>query len=147
MSSPRYIVAHMLLPAFLREQGASAVLDAIERGDDAFFIPVWTRAGMRFSPRFFHVIHGDFRAGVMTLPMPREMTEAYLVAVVGKRSDPAFLRYFLWESGDSADQGQRTVIGEWSGAAHSNYGSGPPFTGDLANDRAAFIERVVQVCG
>lgn len=137
----------MLLPAFLREQGAAAVLDAIERGDDAFFIPVWMRAGIRFAPRFHYTTRGDLRVGVLTLPMPREMTEAYLAAVVGKRGDPAFLRYFLWESGDSADQGERTVIGEWAKAAHSNYGSGPPFTGDLVNDRAAFIERVVQVCG
>jgi hypothetical protein len=137
----------MLMPAFLREQGAAAALNAIECGDDAFFIPVWMRAGIRFAPRFFHATHGEFRVGVLTLPMPREMTEAYLAAVIGKRGDPAFLRYFLWESSDSAsDQGSGTVIGEWAEARHSNYGPGPPFTGDLVNDRAAFIERVLMVC-
>ena len=147
MSSPRYLAAHLLMPRFLREQGARAVLDAIERNDADFFIPVWMQAGFRFTSRLFHQAADSFQVGVLTLPMPREPTEAWFAAIVGNASDPAYLRYFLWEKGESVlDNRPRTVISEWAGTAHRNYGEGPPFTGDLAGDRAAFVARVIEIC-
>jgi hypothetical protein len=85
--------------------------------------------------------------GVLTLPMPRGPTEAWFAAIVGSASDPAYLRYLLWEQGESGSDGTLgTVLSEWSGSTHLNYGAGPPFTGNLANDRAAFIARVMQIC-
>ena len=146
MSSPRYLAEHLIMPRFLREKGAGAALDAIERNDAEFFIPVWMEAGFRFNPRFFYQTAEGLRIGAMTLPMPRQETEAWLAAIVGSASDPAYLRYFLWEQSDSIDNQPRTVISEWSGAAHLNYGDGPPFTLDLANDCAAFLSRVEQIC-
>jgi len=141
MMSPRYLIAHMLLPAFLREQSGTLVHEAIARGDDEFFIPVWMRAGIRFSPRLLDMSRGDFRIGVMTLPTPREMTEAYLAAAVSTASDPDHMRYFLLEAGPSG-----TIIGEWTESTHSNFGAGPPLTGNLAVDSDAFVERVIQIC-
>lgn len=146
MSSPRYLAAHMLMPRFLREKGAAAALDAIERNDADFFIPVWMEAGFRFTPRFFYRTAEGLRVGAMTLPMPRQPTEAWLAAIVGSVSDPAYLRYLLWEQSESVDDRPYTVISEWSGTTHLNYGAGPPFTRDLANDCAAFLARVVQIC-
>jgi len=147
MPSPRYLAEHLAMPRFLREQGASAALDAIERGDADFFVPVWSEAGFRFTSRLLHVIRGPLRVGVLSLPMPREATEAYLAAVVGKPSDAAFLRYFLWEKSDSvSDDKPHTMLSEWAGSAHRNFGEGPPFTGDLATDCDKFIDRVVPLC-
>ena len=147
MGSPRYLAAHLLMPRFLRERSAAAALDAIERNDADFFIPVWMEAGFRFTPRLFHQLADGLRVGVLTLPMPREPTEAWFAAVVGGASDPAYLRYFLWEKGESGSDNQPyTVISEWAGTQHRNYGAGPPFTGDLAGDRAAFVARVLQLC-
>lgn len=134
------------MPRFVHEQGAVAVLDAIERNDADFFIPVWMQAGFRFSPRLFHQVADGRRTGVLTLPMPREPTEAWLAAIVGSPSDPAYLRYFLWESGETTGGPPLTVIGEWAGSTHRNYGAGPPFTRGLTTDCAAFIARVVQIC-
>ena len=148
MSSPRYLAEHLIMPRYLREKGAAAALDAVERNDADFFIPVWMEAGFRFSPRFFYQLGEGARIGVLTLPMPREPTEAWLAAIVGAASDPAALRYFLWEKSESVlDDRPRTVLSEWSGSSHLNYGAGPPFTGNLANDCAVFIARVVQICG
>jgi hypothetical protein len=148
MGSPRYIAEHLLLPRFVREKGASAVLEAIERGDADFFIPVWMEAGFRFNTRLMYRTQGGMRLGMLTLPMPREVTEAYFALVVGKAADPAYLRYFLWETSDpGSDDEPRTVISEWAGAVHRNYGSGPPFTRDLANDSAKFVARVAELCG
>jgi hypothetical protein len=147
MSSPRYVAEHLVMPRFLREQGAGAVLDAMERNDADFFVPVWMQAGFRFTPRLFYQAAPEGRRiGVLTLPMPRKPTEAWLAAIVGSASDAAYLRYFLWEQGDSGDGPPRSVIGEWSGTIHRNYGGGPPFTRDLANDCAAFIARVTELC-
>ena len=148
MASPRYIAAHMLMPAFLRDQGLGPILEAIEREDADFFIPVWFRAGFRFSPILLAHSSGDFRIGVVTLPMPREMAEGYLAVFVGKHGDPSFARYFVWEQSISVmnPDEPRTVVGEWSERGHTNHGSGPPFTGDLVADCAAFVGRVLALC-
>jgi hypothetical protein len=132
----------MILPRLMRERGAAPVLDAIERNDADYFIPVWMEAGFRFTSRLMYTARGGLRIGVLTLPMPREWTEAYLAAIVGRTSDASVLRYFLWEKGEDAG----TVISEWAGPSHRNYGAGPAFTGDLAGDRAKFVDRVAELC-
>ena len=141
MSSPRYLAAHLLMPRFVREKGRAA-LDAVERNDPDFFLSVWAEAGFRFTSRLMYATRGELRIGVLTLPMPREWSEAYLAAIVGKASDASALRYFLWEKGEDA----ATVIGEWAGATHRNYGAGPPFTGNLAGDCGKFLDRVAELC-
>jgi hypothetical protein len=145
MTSPRYLAEHVLMPQFVRDEGATAVLDAIARNEEVFFRPVWMQAGFQFTPILLSHTQGEMRIGILTLPMPREYTEAYLAAVIGKHSDPAFLRYLLWESSENVLDGTpSTVIGEWSAdGRHLNHGGGPAFTGELDDDSAAFVERVL----
>lgn len=141
-ASPRYLAEHVLLPRFLKERGAAAVLSAMQRGDRDYFLPVWMEAGFRFQPRLeFGEING-LRLGLMSFPAPREAAEAYLAIAVGKASDPAFLRYFLWERGDSS-----TFITEWRDSIHLNHGVGDPFTGDLGEDGFRFLQRVAEIVG
>jgi hypothetical protein len=144
MGSPRYLAEHILMPRFLHERGL-AVVDAIERNDADFFIPVWFEAGFRFSPVLIFQVHASYRVGVVTFPMPREDTEAYLgVFVVPPTAGT--IRYFTWERSLDIMTGQpATVIGEWSDRGHGNHGEGPPFTGDLSHDTQALILRVLAV--
>ncbi len=147
MASPRYLAEHFLMPRYIREVGYAAVLAAVERRDADFFIPVWMEAGFRFSPMLLYTQRGDWRIGVLTLPQPRELTEAYLAAVVGRASDPSFGRYFLLETAESVMDGRRyTVLGEWNETRHGNHGEGPAFTGDIVNDHATFVDAVVEAC-
>jgi hypothetical protein len=147
MGSPRYIAEHMLMPRFVRESGYPTVMAAIQRRDADFFIPVWMQAGFRFSATLLFTERDDWRVGVITLPQPRAITEAYFAAVVCRISDPSYGRYFLWETAESIfDQRQYTVIGEWKESSHGNFGEGPPFTGDLVNDHAAFVDKIIDIC-
>lgn len=140
--SPRYLAEHVLLPRFLKERGAAAVLSAMQGGDRNYFLPVWMEAGFRFQPRLeFGEVNG-LRLGLMSFPSPREAAEAYLAVVVGKASDPAFLRYFLWERGEPG-----TFITEWKGSSHLNHGAGAAFTGSLEEDGFRFLQRVAEIVG
>lgn len=132
------------MPRFLREHGL-AVVDAIERNDTDFFNPVWFEAGFRFSPILIFVVHASYRVGVVTFPLPRQDTEAYLGVFVVPPTAKA-IRYFTWERSIDIMTGQlATVIGEWSETGHGNHGEGPPFTGDLARDAQALIEGVLAI--
>jgi len=144
--SPRYLAEHLILPRFLRERGGAAALDAIHERDADFFIPVWAEAGFRFTPRMVHTTNQGYRLGLITLPAPREDTEAYFAAIVGSESIPLDWGYFVLESSTSIDGTPRTVIGEWSDGRHMNFGSGPAFTGNLEDDAVAFIESVLEIC-
>ena len=145
MVSARYIAEALLLPRFLHERGVHAVLDAIERNDPDFFIPVWFEAGFRFTPFLFHTVNTSHRLGVIGFPAPQASTESYMGAIVGSKNDPTYQRYLTWERstplGFPGETG--TMIGEWSQRGHTNHGAGPPFTGDLVADRQAFIDRVL----
>ncbi len=144
--SPRYVAAHMLLPRFFEERGATALLDAIEAQDGDFFIPVWMTAGFRFTPTFLHATVGPRRIGVMTLPMPREPAEAYMAILVGSAGEPAPARLFLLERAEPlTPQSPPTFVCSWAGTRHLNHGPGPAFTGDLANDAWAVVQRAIAI--
>lgn len=144
--SPRYIAEHFLMPRFIAARGADAVLRAMETKDADFFVPVWMEAGFRFTPTFLCGVVAEWRVCVMTFPMPREMTEAYLGVVIGRTDEPSFVRFFLWEQSISFVEGgtkPSTVIGEWQDGRHVNYGPGPAFTGDLAGDMSALVKQLL----
>ncbi len=139
--SPRYFAEHFLMPRFLAERGAAAVLAAIEARDAEFFVPVWMEAGFRFTPTFLTTTHGAWSIGLLTFPKPKQMTEAYFGVVVGRADDASFLRYFLLEESVQ----NTTVVGESREGRHVNYGQGPPFSGDLATDAWSFTQRVIAI--
>jgi hypothetical protein len=145
--SPRYVAAHFLMPRFLATHQLAA-LDAIERSDADFFIPVWFEAGFRFSPMLIHTRRHGYRFGVITYPMPRASPEAY-VGVVVAFEGAATVRYFTWEESVALSfdgpPTPSTVIGEWRDRSHANHGSGPPFTGDIVNDTEAVLEQVMAI--
>jgi hypothetical protein len=141
--SPRYIAEHMILPRFMHEAGAGAVLDAIEQHDADFFIPVWMQAGFRFTPRLIYLTFEDLRVGILTFPAPREPTEGFLGVFVAKPGDSGFFRYFVWETSVGLDGAPGTVIGEWRDSKHINHGAGPPQTGNLPNDAYELAKAVL----
>ncbi len=79
----------------------------------------------------------DFPCAVIELPEPREMAEAFMVALVVP-IDTSFKeppdansitgRYFTLEKEFSLTKDRRTVLAEWNMTRHSNYGDGPPAT-------------------
>ena len=77
---------------------------------------------------------GDFPCAVIELPEPKEMAEAFMVALVVRietsseqppAPDEVDARYFTLEKGFSMSSESRTVLAEWSTEGHSNYGDGP----------------------
>lgn len=131
------------MPRFVRQNG-TPVLDAIERDEPDFFIPVWHQAGFRFLPTLIHSRVADHRFGVVTFPMPRDVTEAYLCVIVGPEvASDAPLQYFTWESATSflpdGTTADGTMIGEWNDKGHGSLGEGPPFTGNLHEDVRAVL--------
>jgi hypothetical protein len=149
--SPRYFAVHRVMPLFLETHGIMPFLDAIAREDDSFFIPVWMEAGFRFRPMFLERAAGAMRFGVLSLPMPRQTTEAYMAVFVGDNRDASVCHYFVQEKSVSfvtaADgsiaMGDGTVLGGWRDGTHLNYGSGPPSTGDFTADASAMIDAIL----
>lgn len=92
-----------------------------------------------FDAAAVQVHHGriaEYPCAVIVLPEPKNMAEAYMVAVVAlidpSQDEPDIEnvkgRYFTLERGLSLAGGTRTVLCEWSETGHSNYGDGPPAT-------------------
>lgn len=138
--SPLYLAEHFLMPQLIEERGVGAILSAIDSKNADFFVPVWSRAGFRFTPVFLYAVQSGYRIGVLTFPQPTGVTEAYLGAVIGRGDDPKLLRYFLWEQSLSG-----TVVGEWNAEGHMSHGPGPEFSGTLQSDAWEFTKRVLAV--
>lgn len=76
----------------------------------------------------------SFPCAIIRLPEPKEMAEAFMVAVIVPidpsstslpASDTIKGRYFTLEKGFTLSNEPRTVLGEWDAQMHSNYGNGP----------------------
>jgi hypothetical protein len=94
-----------------------------------------------------HKLGKDRAIILIAMPAPRGVHEAHFVAAVitpPKRrfflwEQPAALRYFTLEVGD-AEQGEfDTLLGEWRGESHLNYGDSP------AVDKDAFLRAIGRV--
>lgn len=149
MASRRYLAVHVLLRDLLREVGPTRALDAIAARDTELFARVWTEAGFKFAPLFLYEAKDGWRLGLITLPAPRESTEAYVALVASPMAAPATHRYILWEKGSPSpfDGSAQTFICEWTAVGHVTYDDGPPYTGQLERDAPAFIERCRALLG
>jgi hypothetical protein len=91
---------------------------------------------------------GEFPAVLVVMPTPHFTTEAHMVCVIlnvpwdkiQQRPDKVEVRYFTLEKGRSlAAEAGRTVLCEWEGERHINYGDGPEPT------ISAFLSRVAEL--
>ncbi|HEU0037518.1 MAG TPA: hypothetical protein VFQ53_43200 [Kofleriaceae bacterium] len=139
--SPAYALAHVFLPNHTKLKGAATLISAIERKEKAFFDIVWSQAFVTHDPQIHAELREPYRIGVISLPPPKEMGEAYLAGWLVKRNDPAFWRYYTLEHDYVlARRENRTVLAERDGQKHSKHGDGPPVTGNFAVDARAFID-------
>ncbi|MEQ1831256.1 MAG: hypothetical protein ABL921_35240, partial [Pirellula sp.] len=141
--SPDYAFAHYALRQIalsdpLRFLAIAASPDA-QRFIDAILQDVAEQCGRNTSYDAVSVrIHPTrvniFPCVVIELPEPKEMAEAFMVALVvlidtsSERpldTNEIRARYFTLEKGFSLSDAPRTVLAEWDTESHSNYGDGP----------------------
>ena len=147
MASALDTIAHVVLPNLMKLKGASTLVGAMERRDLTPFSQVWTQTGVAHNPQSVAKERGDWRIGVLSLPKPNEMGEAFMCAFVAKKNDAAITRYFTLEHDYVlATKKERTVVCEREGQRTVKHGGdGPPITGDFQVDASAFVEAIIGV--
>jgi hypothetical protein len=144
--TPTYALAHMFFPNLLRVKGAQTIVGVIERKEKFFFDQLWGQAHIEHAPFLHAQTREPFLIGVVDLPPPKEMGEAFFVAIVGKRADPGFNKYFLLEHDYVlAKKADRTLITERDGNRHIKHTDGPVLTANKEVDAKAFIDAVVEL--
>jgi hypothetical protein len=156
-----YLFAHRVLPGRLWHN-PSWFLECLY-GENAlgFLLTRWGEAALELDDSEFLPpgdnfrcdlcdVAGGYRAAVVSLPEPKFVTEAHMVAVVFRPRQRRFLflrtapvlRYFTLEHGVCDDmKTPRTVLCEWTQDAHLNRGTGPPA------DPKAFISAIESILG
>lgn len=152
MASALDTIAHVVLPNLMKLKGASTLVSAMERRDVTAFAQVWSQTGVEHVPQVIAKEREHqgtaWRIGIMSLPKPNEMGEAYMCAFVAKKNDAAVTRYFTLEYDYVlATKSTRTVIGEREGMRTTKHGEGSPVTGDFQTDAAAFVEAILEILG
>jgi hypothetical protein len=139
--SPTYALAHVFLPNLTKLQGPNTVVSAVERGNKDFFEGAWAQAQLKHDPKIFYLLREPYRAGVIELPAARDVGDAHMIAVVTRRTDNWFWKYFTLEHEYVlATQSFRTALCEREGSKHRRIGPGPALTGDFGKDAAAFVD-------
>ncbi len=151
MPSPRehhYGYAHQALPGLVFRVRPSA--EQLEKMvSEGLFREFWDEVGgliegNRLSGEGLESCmrqRGELRAALVKLPPAEVDSEAHMVAVVSEPYTRFWfftghrIRYFTLEKGLAFDEasglaGERTVLCEWTGQSHSNYGDGPEATMD-----------------
>lgn len=138
-------IAHVILPNLMKLKGASTVVSAMERRDTSMFANVWQQTGVTHSPQVLCKERNDtWRIGVLQMPQPTEMGEAWMVAFVAKKNDGAVTHYFTLEYDYVlATKSTRTILCERDGVKFIKHGEGPVLTGDFATDASAFVEAIM----
>lgn len=151
MASALDTIAHVVLPNLMKLKGAATLVSAMERRETAMFEHVWTQTGVEHKAQVIAKEkdqggHGVWRFGVLSLPKPSEMGEAYMCVFVAKKNDAAITRYFTLEHDYVlATKSTKTVIAEKDGSRVTKHGDGPPITGDFQADANAFVDAVMEV--
>jgi hypothetical protein len=150
MASALDTIAHVVLPNLMKLKGASSLVSAMERRDVSAFAQVWSQTGVEHTPQVIAKEReqdgGTWRFGVMSLPKPNEMGEAYMCAFLAKKNDAAVTRYFTLEHDYVlATKSTRTIIAEREGQKTTKHGEGPAVTGDFATDASAFIDAILAI--
>lgn len=137
-------IAHLILPNVLKLKGASTLVGAMERADTSPFAHVWQQTGIDHTPQVIAKERDDWRVGVMSMPTPSEIGEAYFVAFVARKNDAAVTKYFTLEYDYVlATKSSKTVLCEREGNRTIKRGDGPPITGDFVTDASAFVDAIM----
>ena len=150
MASALDTIAHVVLPNLMKLKGASTLVSAMERRYVSAFAQVWSTTGVEHTPQVMakdlEHASGSWRIGVMSLPKPNEMGEAYMCAFVAKKNDAAVTRYFTLEYDYVlATKATRTLVAEREGNRTTKHGEGPALKGDFMTDASKFIEAILEV--
>jgi len=146
MASALDAIAHVVLPNLMRLKGASTLVGHIERRDLSPFTQVLSQTGVDHNPQAIAKEHNVWRIGVLSLPKPKEMGDAFMCAFVAKKNDAAITRYFTLEHDYVLKtKTERTLVCEREGNRTIKHGEGPPVTGDFIADASAFVTAVMQV--
>jgi hypothetical protein len=147
MASALDTIAHLILPNTMKLKGASVIVSAMERRDVSLFAPVWQQTGIAHTPQVLaKELHDTWRIGVLQMPTPTEMGEAYMVAFVAKKNDAAITRYFTLEYDYvNVTKSTRTILCEREGSKTTKRGEGSVVTGDFATDASAFIDAMAPI--
>lgn len=153
--SPAFAIAHTFLPNLVKLKGPEALVYAIERKEKTFFDSVWQHAHLTHTPHIAALQRTDetgsanaasYRIGVITLPPPKDMGEAHMVAIVVKKGDPGFSRYYTLEHDYVlAKKADRTLVCERDGQRHIKHFDGPALTGNVDTDVTAFVDAFMEI--
>ena len=144
--TPTYALAHVFLPNLVKLKGAATIVSALERKEKTYLDALWAQAYVTHDPQITAVQRDPYRIGVLSLPEPKELGEAFLVGLVVKKSDPQYMRYFTLEHDYVlAKRAHRTLLCEREGQKHTKHGEGPVLTGTHATDATAFIDAFMEL--
>lgn len=146
MASALDTIAHVVLPNLMKLKGAATLVGAMERRDLSPFAQVWSQTGVDHNPQAVAKEIDVWRIGVLSLPKPKEMGEAFMCAFVAKKNDAGVTRYFTLEHDFVLKTKQdRTLVCERIGQNTQKHGDGPPVTGDFQTDASAFVTAIMQI--
>lgn len=131
-----YLFAHRVLPQYAFLPGVD-IFQVLEEQKENILKQLWALAAkyvdldecLPFAGfKIYFVKSTPFMGAIIVLPEPKKITEAHMVLFVrrickkraGKK--PSKCRYFTLEYGKNDKD---TVLGEWTGRQHMNYGTGP----------------------
>lgn len=144
MASALDTIVHLVLPNVMKLKGAASLISSMERRDASPFAHVWQQTGVEHTPQVIAKEKDNWRIGVMSLPKPSELGEAYLCAFIAKKNDPSVQRYFTLEYDYVlATKTSKTIVCEREGQRTVKKGDGPEFTGDFQTDASAFVDAIV----
>ena len=86
-----------------------------------------------------------WRIGVMSLPTPKEMGEAYMCAFVTKKNDRDQPLLHARVRLRARDKQARTIVCGREGQRTIKHGDGPALTGDFQADATAFVDALLEV--
>lgn len=145
-TSPTYALAHIFIPNLVKLKGAATIIGVIERKEKFFFDAVWQQAHVEHAPHLHAQSRDPYRIGVIDLPEPKDLGEAYFVGFVTSKQDASFGRYFTLEKDYVlATKSDRTLVCERVGQQHTKHFEGPQLTGDKDKDAAAFVDAFMEL--
>lgn len=151
--TPTFALAHVFLPNLVKLKGTATVVGVIERKEKFFFDAVWAQAHIQHMPFLYSEERETttaptqvYRIGVVDLPAPADLGEAYMVGMVVNKKDPTFAKYYTLEKDYVLKtKSDRTMICERDGQKHSKHFEGPPITGFKEADAVAFINGFMEL--